>query len=123
MKRRRKNRSIDQSEKRKDKHQQIRDWRKTGLYQRMRSQFLTLHPLCTRCLSAGLTLLATELDHIKPVVGDPVKFWDVGNWQGLCRPCHESKTAEENKADDGGWGDRLEGVLDDWKEGGEADDG
>jgi 5-methylcytosine-specific restriction protein A len=43
---------------------------------------------------------ATVVDHIEPHKGDMVKFWDETNHQGLCTPCHNSKTARE----DGGFG-------------------
>jgi hypothetical protein len=35
---------------------------------------------------------ATVVDHIIPHTGDPELFWDVDNLQGLCDPCHNSKT-------------------------------
>ncbi|WP_456243258.1 HNH endonuclease [Thermacetogenium phaeum] len=35
-----------------------------------------------------------------PHKGDRQLFWDESNWQALCKPCHDSKTARE----DGGWG-------------------
>lgn len=43
---------------------------------------------------------ATEVDHIIPHRGDQQLFWDTNNWQGLCKPCHSRKTAQE----DGGFG-------------------
>ena len=43
---------------------------------------------------------ATVVDHIKPHHGDQRLFWDVGNWQSLCKAHHDSKTATE----DGGFG-------------------
>jgi 5-methylcytosine-specific restriction protein A len=61
--------------------------------QKRRHQWFTEHPLCVKCEAAGRVAAATELDHITPL-------WAGGsdtpsNWQGLCRPCHEAKTAEE----------------------------
>jgi predicted kinase len=40
------------------------------------------------------------VDHIIPHKGDYELFWDEGNWQTLCKRCHDVKTATE----DGGFG-------------------
>jgi 5-methylcytosine-specific restriction protein A len=40
---------------------------------------------------------ATVVDHIVPHRGDPVLFWDEANWQGLCKLCHDAKTAREGR--------------------------
>lgn len=69
-------------------------------WQRARAAYLLAHPLCVRCQAEGRVEPATVLDHIKPHKGDQALFWDSGNWQALCKPCHDSKTASE----DGGWG-------------------
>ena len=39
---------------------------------------------------------ATVVDHIVPHKGDKKLFWDSGNWQPLCGPCHSRKTAKED---------------------------
>lgn len=66
-------------------------WRKARL------AFLKRNPLCVYCRQAGRTTPATVVDHIEPHKGDQRKFWDVGNWAALCRPCHDSvKRAEEH---------------------------
>jgi 5-methylcytosine-specific restriction protein A len=43
---------------------------------------------------------AAVVDHITPHGGDEALFWDRDNWQPLCKPCHDAKTARE----DGGFG-------------------
>lgn len=43
---------------------------------------------------------ATIVDHKVPHKGDKALFWDSTNWQSLCKPCHDRKTARE----DGGFG-------------------
>jgi len=48
--------------------------------------------LCRVCEAAGELQLATEVDHIKPHRGDHTLFWDVTNWQGLCKRHHSEKT-------------------------------
>ena len=63
-------------------------------WKRERLQFLSLHPVCQRCERIGLATPATVVDHIKEISdGGPV--WDHDNWQGLCRACHNAKTASE----------------------------
>jgi 5-methylcytosine-specific restriction protein A len=49
---------------------------------------------------AGVVRAANVVDHIVPHKGDQALFWDKNNWQSLCKPHHDAKTARE----DGGWG-------------------
>ena len=71
-------------------------WRKA------REQYLRMNPLCVHCIKAGLVTPATEVDHIQAHGGDTGLFWNRSNWQALCKPCHSTKTAQE----DGGLGHR-----------------
>lgn len=64
-------------------------------WQKAREGFLAKHSTCARC---GAT--ANVLDHIVPHRGSQKLFWDRTNWQPLCGPCHQLKTASE----DGRWG-------------------
>ena len=61
------------------------------------ASFLARHPVCAfgkdKC-----TGLAQHVDHIKPHSGDLRLFWDRRNWQGLCQPCHNRKTAKERSS-------------------------
>lgn len=57
-------------------------------WQKARAGFLALHPLCVMCTAAGVVTAACVVDHVRPHRGDMVIFWDVGNWQALCRKCH-----------------------------------
>ena len=57
-----------------------------------RKRYLQQHPLCVECLAEHRIEPATVVDHIKPHRGDPVLFWDEGNWQGLCKIHHDKKT-------------------------------
>lgn len=66
-------------------------WRKA------RSRFLKAHPLCVKCLEQGKLVGATVVDHIIPHRGDQALFWDVSNWQTLCKPCHDRKTMTEDR--------------------------
>jgi 5-methylcytosine-specific restriction protein A len=62
-------------------------------WQRARAAHLAAHPLCVECQKEGRVEPATEVDHVIPHRGDAVKFWDEGNWQGLCKSHHAAKTA------------------------------
>ena len=66
-------------------------------WRRARAAYLTRHPLCVPCQAAGRVVSAMVVDHVVPHRGDPVLFWDEANWQGLCKPCHDVKTAREGR--------------------------
>lgn len=65
-------------------------------WQRTRIGFLAAHPLCASCMAAGRVTEATVVDHIVPHRGDMNLFWQRSNWQPLCKPCHDRKTATED---------------------------
>jgi 5-methylcytosine-specific restriction endonuclease McrA len=77
--------------KRKSARERGYDWR----WQKARRAFLAAHPLCAPCERLGRLTPAAEVDHIVPHHGDMALFWDRANWQPICRPCHESKSARE----------------------------
>ncbi len=78
-------------------------------WRKMRVAFLRQHPLCVKCEKAGRVELARVVDHIRPHRGNDALFWDVSNWQPLCRSHHSSKTA----AGDGGFGNPDQADSDD----------
>lgn len=67
-------------------------WRKA------RRAFLDGEPLCRHCTKNGKVTPANEVDHIEPHKGDEDLFWNVDNWQPLCKPCHQRKTYQEDGA-------------------------
>ncbi len=67
------------------------NWRKARL------SYLRQYPVCN---GEGCNRPAQVVDHIRPHKGNQTLFWDEGNWQPLCKRCHDSKTARE----DGRWG-------------------
>ncbi len=77
---------------RKTSHQRgyNRVWRKA------REGYLKNHPLCADHESRELIEEATVVDHIVPHRGDKALFGDKSNWQPLCKPCHDRKTATED---------------------------
>ena len=72
------------------------DWR----WQKARAVFLAANPLCVEHRKKDQVVAATVVDHITPHKNDMRLFWDQSNWQPLCKPCHDRKTATE----DGRWG-------------------
>ena len=82
----------------------------TSAWQRARAGFLAKHPLCKACEDVGRVEAANVVDHIVPHrLKDAVDsgeesrielaralFWDRDNWQPLCKPCHDRKTATED---------------------------
>jgi len=60
-------------------------------WRRMRERQLAKHPLCSMCLSRGLTVQATVADHIIPHHEDRKLFFDPTNLQSLCPQCHDSR--------------------------------
>lgn len=67
-------------------------------WQQARDGYLQAHPLCIKHESRGEVVAATVVDHVKPHRGDMTLFWDSSNWQPLCKPCHDAKTAREDGA-------------------------
>lgn len=66
----------------------------TARWQKARLAHLQQHPLCVECLKRKRTTEATIVDHITPVrLGGGM--WDAGNYQSLCRPHHQAKSARE----------------------------
>lgn len=78
----------------------------TSAWTRAREAFLKAHPLCVHCERDGRVGQASVVDHRTPHRGDKARFWDRANWQPLCKPHHDRKTATE----DGGFG-RTRGPI------------
>ena len=68
-----------------------------GRWRSARVRYLAEHPLCASCLAEGRLTGATVVDHVVPHGGDRQRFWDESNWQGLCKPCHDSKTVRDGR--------------------------
>ncbi|TFJ92147.1 HNH endonuclease signature motif containing protein [Lentibacillus salicampi] len=86
-----KNYHKDHDRYRKTSHKRGYDWN----WRKYRLSFLVRNPLCKYCGDRGMTVPATEVDHIVPHRGDRQLFWDASNHQGLCKSCHSIKTAKE----------------------------
>lgn len=82
----------------------------TSAWQRARAAYLAKHPLCKACSDEGRPESAVVVDHVVPHrlkdavdSGDDARiakakalFWDRDNWQPLCKPHHDRKTATED---------------------------
>lgn len=58
--------------------------------QEERAAYFRLHPLCAECEKHGCVRAAVELDHVIALSNGGK---DDGKKQGLCLPCHKTKTA------------------------------
>lgn len=66
------------------------------VWKALRENVLVAEPLCRHCASKGLTIIATQVDHIMPIEeGGSPKSMD--NLQPLCDSCHSKKTRKENE--------------------------
>lgn len=65
-------------------------WPYTYKWQQASKAYLKKHPLCVRHEEEGRAISATVVDHKIPHRNDMKLFWDRNNWQGLCKPCHDS---------------------------------
>lgn len=67
-----------------------------GRWKKARKAHLAQHPLCEECAAIGRTTVATVVDHITPHRGNRERFWDIANWQSLCKTHHDAKTMRES---------------------------
>lgn len=68
---------------------------KTARWQKLRLHKLALNPWCEECDKKGIVMVATDVDHIAPIV-DGGAHYDLANLQSLCHACHSRKTVLEN---------------------------
>ena len=68
----------------------IRRWYRTPRWRAMRRRVQSDQVF--RCAVCARVVLKLEVDHIRKHDGDPARFWDRSNLQGLCRSCHQRKT-------------------------------
>lgn len=69
----------------------------TYRWQKEREQFLRENPLCCYCYREGRIAAASVVDHKIPHQGDDLLFWDRSNRQPLCKKCHDSTKAREER--------------------------
>lgn len=59
-------------------------------WRRVREVKLSLNPLCEDCDANGLTVGATEVDHVTALSAGGTH--DLANLRSLCKSCHSRKT-------------------------------
>ncbi|WP_099866054.1 HNH endonuclease [Pararhizobium haloflavum] len=84
-----------------DRTQPWRAWYKTARWQKLRWAVLVRDLFTCQMAGCGRIEAATSqlvADHRTPHRGDERLFWDEGNLQCLCKPCHDKvKQAEERR--------------------------
>ncbi len=61
----------------------------TKRWRRATRRWLSEHPFCVDC---DPPRFASVVDHIIPHRGDYNLFWDMDNWQSMCKTHHDAKT-------------------------------
>ncbi|TFI44787.1 HNH endonuclease [Diaphorobacter sp. DS2] len=62
----------------------------SAAWRKLRKQVLAEEPLCRHCAAQGLTVPATEVDHMRGAADNSRDAL-----QALCKPCHSIKTMAE----------------------------
>jgi 5-methylcytosine-specific restriction protein A len=65
-------------------------------WKKLRKMILARDPLCLECLKTGRVTPSTTCDHIVPKARGGTDALE--NLRGLCRRCHETKSAREGQA-------------------------
>ena len=77
-------------------------WRKlynTARWKRLRLvMFRRDHFICQMCRRIESNTAKLVCDHITPHKGDEALFWDQGNLQTVCKPCHDSEKQKQERA-------------------------
>ena len=66
-------------------------------WQRLRRDFLAVHPMCVACAAEAIVEPATDVDHVIPVRQAPSRRLDPSNLQSLCGRHHRAKTGAERR--------------------------
>jgi 5-methylcytosine-specific restriction protein A len=60
----------------------------SGVWRRLRAQYLASTPLCERCRANGRAVAASVVHHKEAHEDQMDKFLDVDNLEALCASCH-----------------------------------
>lgn len=75
-----------------------------------RASYLAENPYCVYCEGEGRPYQrGNVVDHIQPHRGDAVLFWNIDNWQTLCKQHHDGAKQAEEKGG-GRRGCNIEGI-------------
>jgi 5-methylcytosine-specific restriction protein A len=76
-----------------------RDWYKSARWQRLRWSVLLRDGFaCQLCKRVEVHSARLVADHKIPHKGDEALFWDEGNLQCLCKPCHDREKQRQERA-------------------------
>jgi hypothetical protein len=70
---------------------------KGSTWKHLRKTQLTQHPLCERCRKRNRLTPATVVHHVDTHRGDLQKFYNPGNLESVCAPCHDSDALSEER--------------------------
>lgn len=73
----------------------LTDYTYDSQWRKLRHRRITEEPLCRHCSIAGYITPAAQVDHIIPRADGGKDEWE--NTQSLCLPCHQAKTAQEQR--------------------------
>lgn len=83
-------------------------------WERARIVYLSQHPLCVCCKANGVVHEASLIDHVIAHRGDRRLFWDVSNWQALCKWCHDNVKSPLERSAAAGHLLRLDRIVPGW---------
>lgn len=73
-------------------------WYSTQRWKKLREVILLRHRYtCTMCGEIDPRPGHMVVDHIRAHRGDERLFWDTGNLQALCKPCHDGPKAKADR--------------------------
>ncbi len=67
-------------------------------WRRLSKRFLVLNPMCAMCEDDGRITVATVVDHTIPHKGNIRLFFDENNLKPLCKYCHDSHKAAQERS-------------------------
>lgn len=77
-----------------------KDWHPlycTAAWISLRKVQLAKEPLCRYCKQLGVLRAANTVDHVIPHKGNRELFYDSSNLQSLCKVCHDSTKAKQER--------------------------
>jgi 5-methylcytosine-specific restriction enzyme A len=75
-----------------------RAWYKTARWQKLAWKVKVRDAFtCQMCGFMSAAKFALSVDHRQPHRGDEVLFWDEGNLQTLCKPCHDGEKQRQER--------------------------
>jgi 5-methylcytosine-specific restriction protein A len=88
------NNSRTQFDKQRNTTNPLRAYYKTAAWSRTRAFVLSRDPVCKDCGRLA-SVVADHIVNAHAFVAGGGDFYDLSNLQGLCKSCHDSKTAKE----------------------------